>query len=114
MRVARTFTALLVFLPLLLSAQFGWLGKKDYFVPTTTLSGIGRGRGDSSDAILARRTELMIDSQTFSIMRDPQALAGAQRITGAKLRKIFEKASSRTGLPASMIAAVAYLESWGR
>ena len=97
-----------------LSAQFGWLTKKDYFVPSTTLSGIGLGRSEMSDAVLARRTDFMIDSQTLSIMRDPQALAGAQRITGPRLKKIFEDASRRSGLPASTIAAVAYLESWGR
>lgn len=114
MRIARTSFAILVCVPLLVNAQFGWLLKKDYFVPSTTLSGIGLGRSEMSDAILARRTEFMIDSQTFSIMRDPQALAGAQRVTGPRLKKVFEDASRRSGLPASTIAAVAYLESWGR
>jgi len=46
-----------------------------------------------SEEVLARRTELMIDSQTFGIMRDPQALAGAQRITSPKLQAIFQDAA---------------------
>ena len=99
MRIARTSFAILVCVPLLVNGQFGWLNKKDYFVPSTTLSGIGLGRSEMSDAILARRTEFMIDSQTFSIMRDPQALAGAQRITGPRLKKVFQDASRRSGLP---------------
>jgi hypothetical protein len=95
----------------LLAAQFGWLLRPDYFVPSNTLSGIGVSRADLSDSVLARRTELMIESQTFSILRDPQALEGAKRITGMK--KLFDQASRASGLPASFIAAVAYLESWG-
>jgi hypothetical protein len=63
--------------------------------------------------VLDRRTELMIDSQTFAILRDPRSLAGAERINGSKLQKIFRKAEKDTGVPASMLAAVAYLESWG-
>ncbi len=112
MRVA---IAACLFLPVLLCGQFGWLtGKKDYFVPSNTLAGVGVGRGEISDLVLARRTEQMIDSQTFAILRDPQALSGAERITGPRLRKVFEEASRRSGLPADFIAAIAYLESWGR
>jgi hypothetical protein len=111
----RAALAACLFAPVLLWAQLGWLtGKKDYFVPNNTLTGVGVGRTDMSDIILARRTEQMIDSQTFAILRDPQALAGAERITGPKLTRIFEAASKQSGLPASFIAAIAYLESWGR
>ena len=97
----------------LLVAQFGWLERRDYFVPSNTLSGIGVSREEISEAVLARRTELMIQSQTFSIMRDPQALQGAQRITSPRLKKIFQSASQSSGVPASFISAIAYLESWG-
>ena len=98
----------------LLTGQLGWLtSKNDDFVPKNRLSGIGVDRQEMSDAVLARRTELMIESQTFSIMRDPQALAGAGRITSPAMKKIFRAASEKSGLPASLIAAVAYLESWG-
>ena len=66
-----------------------------------------------SDVVLARRTELMIDSQTFSIMRDPQAVTGAQRITSPKLQAIFQDAGTKSGWPAPVLAAISYLESWG-
>lgn len=109
MRIAAA--ALLV--PALLTAQFGWLTRRDYFAPSTSISGIGAGREEISDLLLARRSELMIDSQTFSILRDPQALEGAQRITSPKLAKIFAGASRQSGLPSSFLSAIAYLESWG-
>lgn len=70
-------------------------------------------RENISEAVLTRRTDLMIESQTFSIMRDPQALAGAQRITSPGMQRIFERASQESGLPASLISAISYLESWG-
>ena len=108
----RTTFAAAIVLPLLLP-QFGWFNRKPaYFTPSNTLSGIGVGRETISDTLLAKRTELMIDSQTFAIMRDPEALPGAQRII--KLAPLFEKAEQASGLPAEFIAAVAYLESWGR
>lgn len=84
-----------------------------YFSPAHRLSGIGIDRDQISDEVLARRTDLMIQSQTFSIMRDPQALAGAKRIMSPKLQQVFKAASERSGMPASLISAVAYLESWG-
>lgn len=97
----------------LLFLQFGFLSKPGYFEPKHRLSGIGVAREEMSEAVLARRTELMIESQTFTILRDPQALAGAERITSPKLQKIFDDAARRSGLPSSFIAAIAYLESWG-
>jgi hypothetical protein len=95
----------------LFSPQIGWLFRKDQFTPSNTLSGVGVSRKSMSEAVLARRTEQMIESQTFSIMRDPQALAGAERIT--KQKKLFQQASDKSGLPAQFIAAIAFLESWG-
>ncbi|MEJ7607513.1 MAG: transglycosylase SLT domain-containing protein [Bryobacteraceae bacterium] len=96
---------------LLLLAQFSWLGGSDYFKPTSRLSGIGVDREELSSTLIKRRDELMVESQTFSILRDPQALAGAERIT--RLQKLFQNASQSSGLPASFISAVAFLESWG-
>lgn len=92
--------------------QFNFFSR-DYFIPAHQLTGIGVERERMSEAVLARRTELMIESQTFSILRDPRALAGAQRITSPKLKKIFTAASQRSGVPASLISSIAYLESWG-
>ncbi len=63
--------------------------------------------------MLDARTGRMIQSQTFVIMREPQATAGAERITGPRLTSIFRRAATSSGLPASLISAIAYLESWG-
>jgi hypothetical protein len=94
-------------------AQLPWFGSKPSFVPTIRLSGIGIDRTGITDAVLERRTQLMIESQTFGILRDPRALDGAERVTSPKLKKLFENASRTSGLPASFIAAIAYLESFG-
>ncbi len=97
----------------------GWISpgqaaSADYFTPAHRLSGIGVARDDLSEALLDVRTDLMIQSQTFAIMRDPQAVAGAERITrNPKLQAIFRSAAASSGLPASLLEAVAYLESWG-
>jgi hypothetical protein len=99
---------------LLSLAPLGQAGSPDYFTPAHRVSGIGVERDDISDDLLAVRTDLMIQSQTFAIMRDPEALAGAKRITGnLKLQQIFRAAERDTGVPATLIEAIAYLESWG-
>ncbi len=85
----------------------------EYFTPQHQLLGIGAGRSDLSPELLAARTDRMIQSQTFTIMREPQAVAGAERITGGRLSPIFRRAADVSGWPASLISAVAYLESWG-
>ena len=85
----------------------------EYFIPQHQLLGIGAGRSDISPEIVAARTDRMIQSQTFVILRDPRALAGAERITGSHLSAIFRHAAEESGWPASLISAVAYLESWG-
>src|SRR4051794_35359002 len=105
--------SLLVAVPLAV-AQFGGWFKKDVFTPSNRLSGVGVDREKMSDLVLQRRSQLMIESQTFAILRDPEALAGAERITSPKLRKIFESAGRQSGLPASFISAISYLESWGK
>jgi hypothetical protein len=88
-------------------------GDREYFEPAHRLLGIGAGRAELSDDIIARRAGRMIESQTFGILRDPRAAAGAQRILSPKLQGLFNKAASASGLPSSLIAAIAYLESWG-
>jgi len=86
----------------------------EYFVPTHRVSGIGVDRDDLSEELLARRTDLMIESQTFSIMREAQALPGARRITkDPKLQALFRSAAASSGLPVTLLEAIAYLESWG-
>jgi hypothetical protein len=85
----------------------------DVFVPTHILPGLGAGRQGLNEQVLAARTEQMIQSQTFAIIRDPRALAGAQRIQSPQLQKIFRDASRKSGVPATLLAALAYLESYG-
>ena len=87
--------------------------RPDYFAPQHRLTGIGVDRAEITPAVLDERTGRMIQSQTFAIMREPQAAAGAERITGPRLARIFRRASASSGLPADLIAAIAYLESWG-
>lgn len=89
------------------------VGAVDYFIPQHQLPGIGVGRAEMTPELLAARTDHMIQSQTFTIMREPQAVAGAQQITGPRLAAIFSRAADESGLPVSLISAVAYLESWG-
>ena len=87
--------------------------RSDYFTPEHRLSGVGVDRAEMTPRVLDDRTDRMIESETFAILRDPQATAGAERITGTRLARIFRKAATSSGLPASLISAVAYLESWG-
>jgi Transglycosylase SLT domain len=106
MRFALLFCLTLVFL--------GRAGSSEFFTPEHRVSGIGVERDDISTELLAVRTERMIESQTFTIMRDPQAVPGARRITGnAKLQLLFKTAGQRSGVPATLIEAISYLESWG-
>jgi hypothetical protein len=102
--------ALLFFLSL---APLGKAGSPDYFIPAHRVSGIGVARDDISEDLLAVRTDLMIQSQTFGILREQQAVAGARRITSPKLQALFQSAERQSGVPASLIEAIAYLESWG-
>jgi hypothetical protein len=96
-----------------ITAPMGQAGAAEHFVPEHRVSGIGVARDDISSELIEARTRLMIQSQTFIIMREPQAVAGAKRITSTKLQALFQSASERSGMPAQVIEAVAYLESWG-
>src|SRR5260370_7846994 len=89
-------------------------GGGDHFTPTSRVSGIGISRDDISDDLLDVRTDRMIESQTFSIMREAQALPGAKRVTGSpKLQGLFRSAAAASGMPASVIGSICYLENWG-
>jgi hypothetical protein len=87
--------------------------RPEYFVPQHRLSGIGVDRAEMNAALLDERTDRMIQAQTFAIMRDPHVVAGATKIMSPQLRALFRKASDQSNIPASLIAAVAYLESAG-
>jgi hypothetical protein len=85
----------------------------DFFAPTHRLPGIGIDRQTLADQTLERRTEAMIQSQTFGIMREPMAVQGAERIYGSGLQRLFRDAERKSGFPASVLQAMAYIESWG-
>ena len=102
--------AVLFFLSL---AFLGQAGSPGYFVPSHRVAGVGVERDDLSTDVLQARTDLMIQSQTFGIMREQQALAGAKRITDGKLQSIIRAAAQSSGFPAAVIEAIAFLESWG-
>ncbi len=84
-----------------------------YFVPAHRLTGIGIERQTLVDDTLRQRTEAMIQSQTFGIMREPLAVQGAERVNAAGLQRLFRDAERQSGFPASVLQAMAYLESWG-
>lgn len=95
-------------------ASLGQAGSPEFFAPTHRVSGIGVARDDISSELLNERTELMVQSQTFSIMREAEAVPGAKRITtNARLQTAIRNAARFSGLPATLIEAIAYLESWG-
>ncbi len=103
------FLALL--LPFTLSFQSG--AHTDRFVPTHKLPGIGVERANLPDDLLRIRTDLMIQSQTFAIMREAQSVAGAERINSPKLKALFDASEKKNGFPASTLSAISFLESWG-
>ena len=88
-------------------------GRGDFFQPNHRLNGVGVDRERISPLILEARTQEMVDTQTFTILRDPKALGGAERIQSPKLQRIFRLAGQQSGLSPSFVAAIAYLESWG-
>jgi hypothetical protein len=92
----------------------GQAGSSEFFTPEHRVSGIGVERDDISSDLLDVRTDRMIQSQTFAILRDPQALNGARRMAGnVKLQALFKAAGQRSGFPPALIEAISYLESWG-
>jgi len=95
-------------------APLSQAGSSDYFSPQHKVAGIGVERDGLSDDELSTRTRLMVESQTFIIMREPKAVAGAKRVTtDPKLQAVFHAAAAASGFPQDMLEAIAYLESWG-
>jgi hypothetical protein len=86
---------------------------EDYFTPRHRLTAIGASRPDLDALTTAARTARMIEAETFTILREPNALIGAQRIASPRLQQLFKQASAQTGFPASTLQAIAYLESFG-
>jgi Transglycosylase SLT domain len=84
------------------------------FTPSHRLSGVGIDRQNITDAVLTERTRRMMDNQTFGILRDPDAVAGAGRVASERFGKMFEAASVASGFSRSKLEAIAYVESYGR
>ena len=84
-----------------------------YFQPSTLLPGIGLGRQSMTDEERDARATQLIKGQQFAILRDPQAIAGAQRIIGPELDAIFSKATEGVEFPAKILKGLTYIESWG-
>ncbi|HUB83207.1 MAG TPA: lytic transglycosylase domain-containing protein [Bryobacteraceae bacterium] len=99
---------------LLLSfAAWGQAGSPEYFFPSHRISGVGVERDDLTPETLQLRTDLMVQSQTFVIMREQEAIAGARRVTAPALQSIIRSAARSSGFPQSILEAIIYLESWG-
>jgi hypothetical protein len=94
-------------------AAWGQAGSPEYFFPSHRISGVGVDRDGLSRDLLQVRTDLMIQAQTFGIMREQEALNGARRVTDPKLQAIIHAAAQSSGFPASILEAIIYLESWG-
>ena len=76
-------------------APLGQAGSPGYFVPAHRVAGIGVARDDLSEELLQARTERMIQSETFGIMRETLAVPGAKRITSSsRLQALFRSASA--------------------
>ncbi|HLJ50171.1 MAG TPA: transglycosylase SLT domain-containing protein [Bryobacteraceae bacterium] len=105
--------ALSVFILLALLGSAGNSYHAEYFKPAHQLVGLGAERMGITQDVVEIRTKRMIESQTFIIMRDPDALAGAQRVGDPKLQRIFQLSAAASGFPADMLAAMCYLESFG-
>lgn len=88
-------------------------GDRQGFAPAHRLVGVGAAHRDLTDEQISARTEMMIDAQTFGIVRDARSLPGAQKILSPPMVKIFQAAERESGLRWSLIAAIAYLESFG-
>ena len=95
----------------LFAASTAGVASSDYFAPTHRLSGIGVARSEMSQELLSERARLMADSQTFFLLRDPRTVQGAERVE--KYSRIFDDAARQSGFPASLLKAIAFIESFG-
>ena len=86
-------------------------GEHGLFRSSHRLSGIGVARAEMSPELLDQRAKLMADSQTFFLLRDPRTVQGAERVE--KYSKIFDDAARQSGIPASLLKAIAFIESFG-
>jgi len=93
--------------------SLGQGGSPEYFFPTHRISGVGVERDTLTPETLQLRIDLMVQAQTFIIMREQEAVNGARRVTAPKLQSIIRSAAQSSGFPQSTLEAIMYLESWG-
>jgi hypothetical protein len=93
--------------------SWGQAGSPAYFFPSHRINGVGVERDGLSEEALQVRTDLMIQSQTFGIMREKDVLTGVRRITEPKLQAIFHAAADSSGFPFRTLEAISFLESGG-
>jgi len=94
-------------------ATWAQAGSPEYFFPSHRISGVGIERDALTRETLQLRTDLMVQAQTFVIMREQDALSGARRVTGPALQSIIRSAARSSGFPQSILEGIIYLESWG-
>jgi len=87
--------------------------KEGHFTPSQQIPGIGVQRADMTDGMLTQRIKQMIECQTFVILRNPEALPGAERVLSPELQKIFRLAAKDSGFPQTVLEAICFIESWG-
>ncbi len=84
---------------------------QQYFQPTNRLPGIGLDRQSMSPAVLQFRTSNLIQSQAFSILRDPRAVAWAQTCNDSSLQALFISAAKEAGFPKGLLEGLSFVES---
>ncbi len=88
-----------------------WPFDGNYFQPAHRLTAIGVDRSQMSSLDLESRTQRMIDSQTFTILREPEALLGAQRSRVPSCKSCSSPAAAKAAFrrehsPPSLISRV--------
>ena len=83
---------------LLSLGALGQAGSPEYFFPSHRISGVGVERDALTPETLQLRTDLMVQAQTFIIMREADAFSGARRVTSPRLQSIIRRAPARRGL----------------
>jgi hypothetical protein len=78
------------------------------------IPGLGKDRENLTDELLKIRYEAMLESQEFSLLRRADAERAPARIFDPAIAAIILKASSDHAVPASLIRAVGFVESYGK
>ena len=58
--------------------------RPDYFTPEHRLSGVGVDRAEMTPRVLDDRTDRMIESETFAILREPHGVAAFMAVLAGR------------------------------